>query len=203
MAETILEACMRWSCIALITGSALGLFSAPAFAGGERKTNEGAWSDPSYVIHDYKTADPVLNQWSKTTPSAQCAPSDVVAFSAFVTFHASSGDPALLLYSDTYTNIGDGWDRSGTFIAPRSGLYFFSATIKEGDGVRDAYVLIAQNGAIKGVMVSKRISASSASYSITLLLNQGDYIQTFAASVDGDLRIMFGNSFTGFLVKAL
>ena len=140
---------------------------------------------------------------------ARCPESGIVAFSVSGNGHVSEGGLVLLSYATTHTQEGGGWGSGGgTFVAPCTGLYFFNVSfVKDayhyGASANDVFVHVLKNGTAKGRALSGQghVDRDTGAYSVTLFLEKGDYVQTFAAS-DGNLkRHLLEYNFTGHLVK--
>jgi C1q-related factor len=110
----------------------------------------------------------------------------------------------------TYESVGGGWTSGGgTFIAPCGGLYFFSISfVKDaysyGGTTNDVQVEITRNGIGKGYAWSGAGDGnrSTGTYSVSLLLEAGDYVQTVVSSDGGGaMRHLIRYNFTGHLVK--
>jgi hypothetical protein len=162
------------------------------------------------IVPDYRTVDPALPAFFETYDTSLCPQSGIVAFSAYGLWHVSQGGGTLLTYPNVITNAGAGWSNGGgTFVAPCAGLYYFTVSfVKDsysyGGTKDDVYVCILQNGADKGCawagenIESDRVTGS---YSVALMLEQGDYVQTFAFSDVGLKRHLAKFNFTGYLVR--
>ncbi len=189
-----------WSVVAVMS---MGFVAQPAWANDTP-------NDEAPEIHNYKTVDPVLASQPSATLSTTCPSSGIVAFSVVGSEHVSSGAATLLGYAGTYTNVGGGWTAGGgTFVAPCRGLYFFSISfVKDayyyGGTTDDVYVFLYRNGTHRGYAWSGEGDGyrSTGTYSIALLLDAGDYVQTFASSDGGYTRHLSRYSFTGHLVKS-
>jgi hypothetical protein len=186
----------------------LCLVARQSWANDSRKAGDAP--DAASIIFDYKKADAVLNQQPQAAFTESCPASGIVVFSAVGEHHVSSGGLTLLGYSGTYESVGGGWTPGGgTFIAPCRGLYFFSISfVKDayyyGGTTDDVYVTITRNGVGKGYAWSGAGdgSRSTGTYSVSLLLEAGDYVQTFVSSDGGGAtRHLARYNFTGHLVR--
>ncbi|MDC0711284.1 fibrinogen-like YCDxxxxGGGW domain-containing protein [Stigmatella sp. ncwal1] len=201
---------MRWHWGTLVVGAILSLGSSPAWGSDALSLAKKELPTEIPPIHEYKNLDSVQNQNSEFSSSSGCPASGIVGFSVVGSGHVSSGEPTLLGYSGTYQNVGGGWIQGGgTFIAPCPGLYSFSVSF-----VKDAYysagttddvfVHIKQNGIDKGYAWSGEGAGyrDTGAYSVVLLLQDGDYIQTFVSSDGSSTRHLARYNFTGHLVKS-
>jgi hypothetical protein len=161
------------------------------------------------LFADYKTVDPTTAREAELQAGTRCPESGIVAFSVSGNGHVSEGELVLLSYPTTHTQEGGGWGTGGgTFVAPCTGLYFFNVSfVKDayhyGASANDVFVHVLKNGTGKGRAMSGQghVDRDTGAYSVTLFLEQGDYVQTFAAS-DGNLkRHLLEYNFTGHLVK--
>ncbi len=107
--------------------------------------------------------------------------------------------------------MGGGWTPGGgTFIAPCPGLYSFSISfVKDayyhGGTTNDVFVHITHNGVEKGYAWSGAGAGNrdTGAYNLVLLLQQGDYVQTFVSSDgNGATRHLARYNFTGHLVRS-
>lgn len=194
----------------LAVGLMFGLIAGSAMAETPEGAGNGVPSDASAIIPDYDRLDPTLARAFSATLIPQCPASGVVAFSVTGTGHISQGNATLLGYQSTFTNAGDGWTPGGgTFIAPCSGLYVFTASFvrygssSAGTTLDDVYVHIFLNGASAGYAWAGQadVSRSTGTYTVSLLLRQGDYVQTFVASQSGYKRQLNKYDLTGYLVR--
>ncbi len=169
-----------------------------------------ALPDETLLVRDHKTVDPVLQQQSQASLMGSCPSSGVVAFSVAGDHHVSSGGLTLLGYQGTYESIGGGWiSGGGTFIAPCKGLYFFTVsfvkdTYSYGGTTNDVWVYITHNGFGKGYAWSGQGAGNrdTGTYSLALVLQAGDYVQTFVNSDgSGATRHLARYNFTGHLVR--
>ncbi len=168
--------------------------------------------EPGASIPQYKTLDPVLARASPEALRPACPASGVVAFSATGSGHLSEGGPSLLSYHSTITQEGGGWPSGGgTFIAPCAGLYVFNlsfvrqASPSPGGTADDVFVAIRHNGVSRGYAWSgeAEMERNTGVYTVTLVLQPGDHVQTFVSS-DGDHRRYLSRyHFTGYLVRLL
>ncbi|WP_164020827.1 C1q-like domain-containing protein [Pyxidicoccus trucidator] len=193
----------------LVFGIASSLIASAAQAEGSDAAVDGARMS-GQVIHDYRTADPVLPAYLATYNPYLCPESGIVAFSVSGGNHVSEGGATLLGYPHVITNEGANWPTGGgTFVAPCAGLYFFAVSfVKDatnyGATNRDVYVQILQNGVSKGLAWSGYTAdqdRAAGSYSVALVLEQGDYIQTFTFNDTGVKRHLYSYNFTGHLVR--
>lgn len=164
---------------------------------------------PRLNIPDYRTADPVL---SRALATPQCPSDGIVAFTAVGEGHVSEGNATLLGYPSTYNNVGGGWTPGGgTFIAPCSGLHSFTVSFVRdpyyyGGTYDDVYVYIYRNGIPQGYGWAGQTTATgraTGTHTVALVLNAGDYVQSFAASDGGYKRHLGTYEFTGFLVRLM
>lgn len=188
---------------------ALSLVARQSWANDSRRASDAR--DVVPTISDYKNVDVVLNQQPQAAFIESCPASGIVAFSVTGYNHVSSGGSTLLGYAVTYENVGGGWaPGGGTFIAPCRGLYFFSISfVKDayyyGGTTTDVFVTITRNGIDKGAAWSGAGdgSRSTGTYSVSLFLEAGDYMQTFVSSDGGGVTRHLGRyNFTGHLVKS-
>lgn len=161
------------------------------------------------VFADYKTVDPTTARETELLAGTRCPESGIVAFSVSGSSHVSEGGLALLSYPTAHTQEGGGWaSGGGTFVAPCTGLYFFNVSfVKDayhyGATANDVSVHVMKNGTAKGRAMSGQghVDRATGTYSVTLFLRQGDYVQTYASS-DGNLRRhLLEYNFSGHLVK--
>lgn len=139
--------------------------------------------------------------------AAECSSSQRVAFSASGTNHTSSGARVRLSYDRTITNVGGSWVGS-LFFAPCDGLYVFTVSFVKDPynaGTNDdVYVEIKKNNTDDlGFAWAGAMSAtgrSTGTYTVTALLQAGDFVQTFA-SADGRTRSLGRYNFTGYLIR--
>lgn len=200
---------MKTSRVLLLSG--LWLLT-PGFAGAEEPvpaTRRAGAQQARVLFADYKTVDPTTAREAELSAGARCPESGIVAFSASGNGHVSEGGLVLLSYPTTHTQEGGGWGSGGgTFVAPCTGLYFFNVSfVKDayhyGASANDVFVHVLKNGTAKGRALSGQghVDRDTGAYSVTLFLEKGDYVQTFAAS-DGNLkRHLLEYNFTGHLVK--
>jgi len=202
---------MKWTKLTLLVG-VIGILSAgEARAERPEAPDQASGADEKPFIQDYKTRDPVLMGASEVTTSSECPYSGIVAFSVTGTYHVSTGAPTLLGYQSTYTLYGGGWTAGGgTFIAPCAGLYVFTVSfVKDayyyGGSTDDIFIHITRNGMYTGYAWSGEGSGNrgTGTYTVTLILNPGDYVQTFVASDGNVTRHLARYNFTGYLVKPL
>ncbi len=203
---------MRAKMCVIACAVVMGFIANPAMAKVEGELGEGGpGQGPN--IPDYKRIDPSLDRVSKRDLNPACPDSGFVAFSVTGTNHISQGAYTLLGYSITTTNAGGGWTPGGsTFIAPCAGLYVFTASLvktysaSSGTTASDAYMYIYKNGVSQGVAwagAAADVIRTGGSYTVSLLLNEGDYVQTFVYSgAAGSKRLLSRYDFTGYLVKA-
>ncbi|MFY0569917.1 C1q-like domain-containing protein [Archangium lansingense] len=186
------------------------LIAGPVMAESPDGVSRGVQSDAIAIIPDYDRLDPALAQTSRSALIPQCPASGLVAFSVTGISHISQGNATLLGYQSTLTNAGGGWTPGGsTFITPCSGLYVFTASFvraystSAGSTWDDVYVHIFLNGASMGYAWAGQadISRSTGTYTVSLLLQQGDYIQTFVTSQSGYKRYLNKYDLTGYLVR--
>ena len=195
----------------LASGLMFSLVAGPVMAepldGGGREVQ----SDDSASISDYDMLDPAFARASRMTLNPACPTSGLVAFSVTGTSHISQGNATLLGYQSTVTNTGGGWTPGGgTFIAPCSGLYVFTtsfvrqASSTYGGTSDDVYIYIYLNGGSRGFAWSGEASVnrSTGTYTVALLLQPGDYVQTYVTTPNGVKRHLNKYDFTGYLVKS-
>ena len=200
---------MKTSRVLLLSGLSLLI---PGLAWAEEPvpaTRQAGAQKARVLFADYKTVDPTTAREAELSAGARCPESGIVAFSASGNGHVSEGGLVLLSYPTTHTQEGGGWGTGGgTFVAPCTGLYFFNVSfVKDayhyGASANDVFVHVLKNGTAKGRALSGQghVDRDTGAYSVTLFLEKGDYVQTFAAS-DGNLkRHLLEYNFTGHLVK--
>lgn len=201
---------MKTSRVLLLSG--LVSLLTPGLAWAEEPvpaTRQAGAQKARVLFADYKTVDPTTAREAELLAGARCPESGIVAFSASGNGHVSEGGLVLLSYPTTHTQEGGGWGTGGgTFVAPCTGLYFFNVSfVKDayhyGASANDVFVHVLKNGTAKGRALSGQghVDRDTGAYSVTLFLEKGDYVQTFAAS-DGNLkRHLLEYNFTGHLVK--
>ncbi|WP_187345026.1 C1q-like domain-containing protein [Cystobacter ferrugineus] len=164
---------------------------------------------PRLEVAQYRSMDPTV---SKALSSPSCPNNGFVAVSVEGGAHVSQGGATLLGYSKTYTNEGGAWaPGGGTFIAPCTGLYSFTVSLVKDpyyyEGTNDdVYSCLTQNGVDKGCAWAGATSTSgrvAATRTVALVLNKGDYVQSFAMSDGGYKRHLGTYQFTGFLVRLI
>jgi hypothetical protein len=161
------------------------------------------------VFADYKSADPTTARETEMLAGTRCPESGIVAFSVSGSGHVSEGGLVLLRYPTAHTEEGGGWATGGgTFVAPCTGLYFFNVSfVKDayhyGATANDVFVHVLKNGTAKGHAMSGQghVDRDTGAYSVTLFLNQGDYVQTYASSAGNLKRHLLEYNFSGHLVK--
>lgn len=185
---------VRLAGVVLLSGASVGVAHAEA---------------PRVEVLDYKTVDPVV---SRTLVSTSCPNNGIVAVSAVGNSHISQGGPTLLGYAGVYSNEGGAWTvGGGTFIAPCAGLYSFTVMLLNdpyyNSGTNDdVYSCLTVNGMDKGCAWAGQTrdgDRATGVHTIALVLNEGDYVQTFASSTDKSKRNIRRYEFTGFLVKSI
>ena len=200
---------MQWLWKALVFGLASPIAASTALAERGDVTADGARMG-AQVIHNYRTVDPVRPMDLATYEPYQCPEPGIIAFSVSGANHVSEGAATLLGYSSTFTNEGGGWTNGGgTFAAPCAGLYFFTVSfVKDafqyGGTKNDVFVYIYQNGVVKGFAWSGQSNDTDrtvGTYSVSLVLEKGDYVQTFVSSASGVKRHLIKFDFTGHMVR--
>ncbi len=191
----------------LLIGCALVLIQTTASADNST-SNQTSSEINNLRVANYKQLDPAL---ATTNPTnyLYCPASGVVAFSVSGQGHISEGANTLLGYSTTYTNEGGGWiPGGGSFVAPCRGLYVFSVSFVRdpayGGTSNDVRVFVTKNGASQGYAWAGSTSTAqrtTGTYEVALILNQGDYVQTFVNSDGGYKRYLGLYNLTGFLVR--
>ena len=130
-------------------------------------------------------------------------PETPVAFSAFI----NSGPPEVnnhqnIVFDLTHVNEGNGYHSSaGLFIAPITGLYFFTVTLTHPEQPQPAHVNILKNGIVVARVHAERHTWEQSSQSVILNLSVGD--EVFIRSEDFDHEHFAGvlsSSFSGFLL---
>jgi hypothetical protein len=194
----------------LTLGLMFGFIAGPVMAETPDDVGRGVPSEGGASIPDYDRLDPALARASTMALNPTCPTSGLVAFSVTGAGHVSQGNPTLLGYQSTFTNTGGGWTPGGgTFIAPCSGLYVFTTSfMREASSAYsgtsdDVFIHIYLNGASRGYAWSGQanIIRSTGTYTVALLLQQGDYVQTYVSSQSGYKRHLNKYDFTGYLVK--
>lgn len=161
------------------------------------------------VFADYKMVDPTTAREAELLAGTRCPESGIVAFSVSGSGHVSEGGLVLLSYATAHTQEGGGWaPGGGTFVAPCTGLYFFNVSfVKDayhyGATASDVFVHVLKNGTGKGRAMSGQghVDRDTGAYSVTLFLNQGDYVQTFVSSHGNMKRHLLEYNFSGHLVR--
>ncbi len=204
---------MKSNNLILVFGLTFGLIAGSALAEPPDAAARGAQPDESVRIPNYDMLDPELARGSVAALTSNCPTSGIVAFSVTGTNHISQGGLTLLGYQTTYTNEGGGWTPGGaTFLAPCSGLYVFtvslvrSASTASATTFSDVYISIYLNGVSKGFAwagAATDVTRTAGAYTVTLLLQQGDAVQTFVSSAGSAKRHLSKYDFTGYLVKPL
>ncbi|WP_204484867.1 C1q-like domain-containing protein [Archangium primigenium] len=165
--------------------------------------------EPRVEVPDYKTVDSAL---SRTLATPSCPANGIVAFTAVGSGHVSQGAATLLGYSGAYSNVGGAWTPGGgTFIAPCAGLYVFTVSLVNdpyynGGTNDDVYSCLTQNGESKGCAMAGQTrdgDRMTGTHTVALVLEPGDYVQSFASSDGSYKRNILRYEFTGFLVKSI
>jgi hypothetical protein len=99
-------------------------------------------------------------------------------------------------------NNGNGFNiANGAFTAPVAGIYVFNANLTTVNG--DTYFQFYKNGSAIGnqwLVYTTGSNWATASATIVLQLNAGDYVQVVAGSNNSTTAQGYGNSFQGFLL---
>ena len=115
----------------------------------------------------------------------------------------------IVIWNHVITNAGNAYSQhTGTFVAPVSGIYFFSMVISAPNaaGNHHMYVYLRKNGAVIGYLFFD----NNATYwvkrteTVTVHLSKGDnvFIIILRGSGTHILAGQFHSNFSGFLVKA-
>jgi len=151
-------------------------------------------------------------------PRTACAANQTIAASAYGTWLGSSGDPSIVVYGNTVTNIDNAWVNNSEFVAPCRGTYTFSisyvsdastpcptdADIGTIDDIWVAFykaprgtnpqVIGNPKGALKG-QVHTAANRGTASYTLTIPLKTGDIVFTEVASDNNVYRCLASANF--------
>lgn len=197
-------------CRALALATAL---SSPAWAQGEQLPQ----------LHPQLT-DAQQARLREVAAKGVCKPDKTVAASAYALPTGSSGDDSLVDYPYTVTNVGNAWKGGDTFVAPCAGVYSFSISfntdsfypcpteIGTQDDVivyfvkstaplyDDAQVVGDGYGAWRGQISNGPVKRGQASYTVDLLLNAKDAIQTKVRTDGNVFRCLWSANFSAHLV---
>lgn len=115
-----------------------------------------------------------------------------IAFSAFMATSLSSpGNLRTLIFDAIFTNEGNGYNHHmGVFIAPRTGLYVFTWTIRaDGGSYFNTQLLV--NGLIYGWMYSSdnyNTDSSSTTAVVRVAAGSSVYVRTGPTSTGGSIK---------------
>ena len=114
-------------------------------------------------------------------------PFDRVAFYAYFSSDIlASMDNYILPFNTVVTNVGNAYHpHSGTFIAPRSGLYVFTWTIRAYGSRYHSTQLLVDNNVINSISINpNRVIDGSVTGTAVVHVDQGDdvFIRTFPAN---------------------
>eukprot|EP00105_Crassostrea_gigas_P003159 XP_011415918.1 PREDICTED: complement C1q tumor necrosis factor-related protein 2 [Crassostrea gigas] len=140
---------------------------------------------------DVIVSEPSLKTLTKEKRSSGIRSSNgTIAFSAYLTTALSSpGNLRTLIFDAIFTNEGNGYNHHiGVFIAPRTGLYVFTWTIRTSSGYFNTQLLV--NGLIYGWVYSAsnyHYDSSSATAVVRVVAGQSVYIRTGPANNGGTI----------------
>lgn len=113
-----------------------------------------------------------------TNIQSRSVPVEPVAFYAYLSTHeaASSAIHHIIAFDKVITNVGNAYHpHSGTFIAPRSGLYVFTWTIAQGGTSYHVTELVVDNNIVNVIYMDPgNIMAGSATGTVVVHVSQGD-----------------------------
>ena len=114
-------------------------------------------------------------------------PIERVAFLAYFSSDTlASIDNHILAFNTVVTNVGNAYHpHSGTFIAPRSGLYVFTWTIRAYGSRYHSTQLLVDNNVINSISINpNRVIDGSVTGTAVVHVDQGDdvFIRTFPAN---------------------
>ena len=135
-------------------------------------------------------------------------PIEKVAFYAYFSSHVPTSGAAhhILNFETVITNVGNAYfPHSGTFIAPRSGIYVFTWTIRENGNNYHTTELLVNNKVVNSIHMNPASMIDAGSTGTAVVnINQGDDVLVRTGSAHNRGMIMsdeFGrSSFAGWIL---
>lgn len=125
-------------------------------------------------------------------------PVECVAFYAYLSNHdvASSAIHHIIVFDKAVTNVGNAYHpHSGTFIAPRSGLYVFTWTIRQDGTSHHVTELLVDNNMVNSIYMDPgSVMSGSVTGTVVVHVNQGDDVLVRTGSISNNGRIISDNN---------